>query len=634
MSTSLRRLAATAVTGIAGVSAMLVAVTGLPQAMADGSTAGSLAALKATSDAAVHSVEAHGRNAEGYEGDEAPAGVDVHDAVPTSELIEAAATIPDPGTPAGNGSRISTGCSEDGTSGNRVQVVYVVASDKPDRYNDVVGAIRQYSAGVDAIFLASAAEHGGRRQVRWVHDASCQPVIARAVVSPTSTGSLSAMQSALAAQGFNRGDRKYLIYADASVLCGVANVYTDTSPLQTNANNGGYAQYARVDTPCWGASEHSVPAHELTHTLGAVLSFAPHASAAGHCTDESDLMCYQDGSNVVMTQSCPTTHEKLLDCNGDDYFNVNPAPGSALASNWNSANSSFLYDPPAPVIAGSGFDAGTVSVQPRVLSGQGWRIDWSGAGCTVASARTDSASPTGASVPVTCPAGGTVTALLTQQDGRSVSTTVTTTATPAPAPAVPAPATAPVPAPSTPAAAVPAPAAPTAPVVSVLTLGASPTTVAAGGRTVLSGTVKANGAPVAGQRVDLQRKLGGWARVGTAWTSTLGTVSFPQTVSATSAYRLVLVRTGAVSATVTVTTTAPRVKVTAKGRQLRGTVTPVSRGALVTLRQGTRTVDSARTDARGVFALTLPRAGTNYSITVAAPGTTVSTAISLRAALR
>ena len=37
---------------------------------------------------------------------------------------------------------------------------------------------------------------------------------------------------------------------------------------------GGYAQYARVDSGCWGygdgANQHSVEAHELMHTLGAV----------------------------------------------------------------------------------------------------------------------------------------------------------------------------------------------------------------------------------------------------------------------------------------------------------------------------------------------------------------------------
>ncbi|RKS72701.1 hypothetical protein CLV35_2950 [Motilibacter peucedani] len=631
MSTPLRRLATTAVTGVAGVAALVVAVSGLPGAAAADGT-GSYAALRAGTDAAVQvvrDVEAHGRNAEGYEGDEAPAGVDVHDQVSTDALLVAADEVPDPGATTGIGSRISTGCSDDGVSGNRVQAVYVVASDRADRYDSVVGSLRQYAAGVDAVFLASAAEHGGRRQIRWVHDASCQLSVAHAVVAPSATASFASLTSAVAAQGYNRGDRKYLLYTDATVLCGVANVYTDTTAAQSNANNGGYAQYARVDAPCWAAGDHSVEAHELTHTLGAVLSFAPHVSAAGHCTDESDVMCYVDGPGVVMTQSCPTSHEKLLDCGGDDYFNTNPAPGSALAQNWNAANSSFLYDPPAPVISGGSWDAasGTVTVAPRVLSGQGWRIDWSGSGCTPANARTESSSPTAATVRATCPSGGTVTATLTQQDGRAAVATVATTVTTAPAPTSPAP-TAPT-APTTPTA--PAPTAATA----ALSLSAAPTSVKAGGRVTLSGRLTVNGAAGPRTRVDLQRKVGSsWARVATAWSGSLGVVSFPQTVSAATAYRLVTIGTPAATSSVVTVAVTPTVQVHASGLKVRGTVKPVKRGTVVRLVRGTRLVATARTDARGAFSLTLPRAGTNYSVVVRTDRAPRTTTISLRAAAR
>lgn len=636
VSNIVRRTAAAAVTGITGVAALAAALTGAPQALAGGAGGASAASLRAQTDLArsavvVEDVTAHGRTAEGYEGDEAPTGVDVHEQVSTADVIEAADTVADPAAAAGIGSRISTGCSDDGTSGNRVQAVYVVANDRPDRYNEVVNALKSYSAGVDAVFLASAAESGGRRQIRWVHDASCQPVVSHAVVAPADTVSFGSLQAALKAQGYSRGDRKYLLYTDAAVLCGVANVYTDTTPLQSNANNGGWAQYARVDAPCWQVGDHSVEAHELTHTLGAVLSFAPHASAAGHCTDESDVMCYSDGNGVVMTQSCPTTHEKLLDCHGDDYFNTNPAPGSALATNWNSANSSFLYDPPAPVIAAGTFDAGssTVSVQPQVLSGQGWRIDWTGAGCTVGSARTDSASASAASVPISCAVAGTVTATLTQQDGRSVSATVPTTATP-PVPSAPT-------APAAPAPAAPAPTVPTAPTAAVsLTASAAPTGVRSGGRAVISGTATVNGAPAARQRIDLQRKVGlSWGRVATAWSSTLGTVSFPQTVQASTTFRLVT--TGnpvATSRTVTVTVSTPAVRLRTSGLKVRGTVSPAKSGTQVRLLQADKLVASARTDARGGFTLTAPRAGTRYSVAVGSSRVAVSTPVSRPAAAR
>ena len=55
---------------------------------------------------------------------------------------------------------------------------------------------------------------------------------------------------------------------------------------------------------CWIAG---VAAHELGHTLGAVNNNAPNASGYGHCTDEWDVMCYQDGPEHGRSYYlCPT----------------------------------------------------------------------------------------------------------------------------------------------------------------------------------------------------------------------------------------------------------------------------------------------------------------------------------------
>ena len=104
--------------------------------------------------------------------------------------------------------------------------------------------------------------------------------------------------------------------------------------------------YARVDTPCWQYAE----LHEIFHNLGAVQRDAPHPSAAWHCTDEADVMCYDDDASgpIVMTAVCPPEHEALLDCGDNDYFNTNPPAGNYLATHWNTANSSFLQDDDAP----------------------------------------------------------------------------------------------------------------------------------------------------------------------------------------------------------------------------------------------------------------------------------------------
>jgi hypothetical protein len=136
--------------------------------------------------------------------------------------------------------------------------------------------------------------------------------------------------------------RHHLAWVDASQYCGIAVAFGDDRPGQDNVNNGAYPLWARVDEGCWGR-DGMVEAHELTHMLGAVQSSAPHATGNGHCTDEHDIMCYSDAPVVDMHESCSDPlGELLLDCDDDDYFDPDPAPGSYLATHWSVARSSFL----------------------------------------------------------------------------------------------------------------------------------------------------------------------------------------------------------------------------------------------------------------------------------------------------
>src|SRR3712207_6942838 len=45
-----------------------------------------------------------------------------------------------------------------------------------------------------------------------------------------------------------------------------SQIYRDSQPGQTNANNGSYTAFARADAGCWGYAE----GHELMHNLGGV----------------------------------------------------------------------------------------------------------------------------------------------------------------------------------------------------------------------------------------------------------------------------------------------------------------------------------------------------------------------------
>jgi hypothetical protein len=288
------------------------------------------------------------------------------------------------------GKHVTPSCSGTGSDGNRVQVLYVHEKGTTDRYASVLPILRNEVANVDDVFALSAGQTGGVRRVRWVHDAHCFPVVADVTVPKGALGSdFWGTVSALKALGFTDPHRKYLMFADANEFCGIGTVMDDTRATG-NANDGMYASYARVDANCW-SSGHSVPAHELTHTLGGVLSSAPHATKNGHCYDESDLMCYDDGSGVAMRKVCADAQEQLLDCHHDDYFSTDPPPGSFLARYWNTARSSFLdavaSAPPPDVTvaptraaAETGDAVGLVATSSKTV---GWTWSASSKGCTV-----------------------------------------------------------------------------------------------------------------------------------------------------------------------------------------------------------------------------------------------------------
>lgn len=315
--------------------------------------------------------------------DEPPMGVDLDKYVPTSVLqtreggaAAAVAAAEDEGVPvpaelAAASSEVE--CDGDGTSGHRVQAIYMVTADKPNRYAAVVGNIKQWAAGVDTVFNLSAAKTGGVRNVRYVSedngDGTCSAKVLNVTVPAGSFASFNSSIAALKTLGYDNPARKYLMWVDGSGfgICGIALTYPYSTPAgQNNPNNGLYPQYARTDAPCWGqggtATSHSVEAHELAHTMGSVFSDAPHGTNNGHCFDESDTMCYADGGGKAMQQICTTDQESLLDCNNDDYFSTFPTGGSYLATHWNAADSRFLIG------GGDGSGGGSAGV-PTTLGG-------------------------------------------------------------------------------------------------------------------------------------------------------------------------------------------------------------------------------------------------------------------------
>ncbi len=301
--------------------------------------------------------------------DVAPAGVDVRERRSTAEIAADAA-----GSAAAQGTALT--CIGDGVSGPRVQAVYARASNVTSRYSSVLASIRSYAAQMDADINASAAQTGGTRHIRWVTDASCQPTVLNVTLSTAGDDDVYKTRDELRAQGYNRTDRKYVVWMDANVYCGIGFVENDDSAGSTNRNNGiVQGMVARADNQCWG----SVESHELMHTLGGVQLSAPHTTGLWHCWDEWDKMCYADGGSHGMIYTCGSDMGRLFDCGHDDYFHTNPPAGSYLATHWNTARSSFLdaseTPPPPPppstqtlTVSRSGAGTGTITSVPAGIN--------------------------------------------------------------------------------------------------------------------------------------------------------------------------------------------------------------------------------------------------------------------------
>ena len=184
--------------------------------------------------------------------DPAPAGRDVRAPRSTAELRAEAGLGPmpspvatTPGTTVaptdGTGAIVCTG---DGVTGKRVEVLYVRPADKTDRFDSIKDALGQYVVRADRQLNASAAETGGSRHWRFVTDpdpagaAACVLRITKVDVGSADDDSFDASIAAIKARGYNQAGRKYLMFVESNVYCGIGSLYRDSQPGQANINNG------------------------------------------------------------------------------------------------------------------------------------------------------------------------------------------------------------------------------------------------------------------------------------------------------------------------------------------------------------------------------------------------------------
>lgn len=324
----------------------------------------------------------HGRTGCTHGPDAAPPGLDVRR---WRSLGELAASTQGPSDTFAADSSVY--CSGDGTSGNRVQAVYAHPADGVDNYDEIAPYIERWAGIVDTVFNDSAAETGGVRHVRFVTRPDCRLEVAKVALSPAGVRSLAGTAADLAAQGFDRPDRKYLVWVDDYLFCGLATVKPDDRAGAANANNGDGepGMVARVDRGCWGGISPSIEAHELVHLLGGVQPSAPNMNDNFHCTDEADALCYDDdgvedgfvaahGEPAPLRSVCPPAHERLLDCGHDDYFHTAPTPENYLATHWNVAESSFLTAEGVPSVPDTAAPRPTAPTARLVGAIEGGRV--------------------------------------------------------------------------------------------------------------------------------------------------------------------------------------------------------------------------------------------------------------------
>lgn len=234
-----------------------------------------------------------------------------------------------------------------GTDAHRYVLVYARPGNVASRYTTIAPLLRteiyKLSAFIDSESRSIDPAAGRRLPVQCSEGT---PTVLEVNLSGLASGTAAFKDvvDAMRAQGYEfngdgTGKQRYIVYYDApspSGAAGTGHVFTtDSSAGAANQNNKGglYAIEYRFDQG-GGVPHWDVLIHEVLHTMGGVVQSAPHSTAAGHCSDGQDVMCYEDGSGTFNPSACAT---KVLDCNRDDYFNPAPAAGSFLASNWNAA---------------------------------------------------------------------------------------------------------------------------------------------------------------------------------------------------------------------------------------------------------------------------------------------------------
>lgn len=221
-------------------------------------------------------------------------------------------------------------------------------------------ALRQASEFVRLQSIADGAAPGSTAaRLRFACDASGTIDVRQADIPDVPDIDFDGLMEAIAATPVNAvftATSRVVAFTDLDNSYGAAGqglLYNDDRALSSNRNNGSdlFAAHYLVSSPATPTAEWDVFLHEMFHNFGATQDGAPDANREGHCTDDADIMCYDEpaspGNSLATNPSpsypygwvythsdCPNTE---LDCGSDTYFNGDPAltGPSWIATHWN-----------------------------------------------------------------------------------------------------------------------------------------------------------------------------------------------------------------------------------------------------------------------------------------------------------
>ncbi|HWG99732.1 MAG TPA: RICIN domain-containing protein [Pilimelia sp.] len=247
-------------------------------------------------------------------------------------LLAVAPATPAAAVPGGTAPAPPVQCVGDGSSGHRVQLLYVYEPGT-SRFAEREPYMRAAAWVTQQNVNDSARRDGAQRWIRYLTTSTGCQLIINSVQVPAGTTNSPNWIPTLQSLGYNASNRIYAVLSEnhrASCADARNDGINDDPIAGTGNRHNSRTVWLTFQPACFDGPTLT---HELAHGLGGVLPSAPHWDGSGHCTDGNETLCGDENTPAV----CPDPLAgRLLDCGRDDYFGVVPQ-GTYLPNHWNAA---------------------------------------------------------------------------------------------------------------------------------------------------------------------------------------------------------------------------------------------------------------------------------------------------------